>query len=269
MTCSVSAVFAVMITVPAVRTPEGGPRGDRSPSWSRPSAPSRPWGFEPVISLARFEYTTLALSLVGALMIVYRLGAGLHGLGTPRRPARSSSAACCSPSPSRTPSCCAATAPPVSSSGSSTASAGRATELGAFPRPDRGRARHPGPRLGLPHACPAAAGLVGLRLRRRGHRAGREQRPQRHGHPHRVGARACCTPWWSGSWSASSLIRADVAATGTPRPARRAGPRRRPPSGRSRRAPARCSEPPDPPPALVRRPPGGSEGCRSGRSEPP
>ena len=35
-----------------------------------------------MISLARFEYITLALSLVGALAMVYRLGAGLHGLGT-------------------------------------------------------------------------------------------------------------------------------------------------------------------------------------------
>ena len=38
-------------------------------------------GFEPVATLARFEYVTLGLSLLGAFAVVYRLGAGLHGLG--------------------------------------------------------------------------------------------------------------------------------------------------------------------------------------------
>ena len=159
-------------------------------------------GFEPVISLARFEYTTLALSLAGALMIVYRLGAGLHGLGTRgiltvivgslllavtlayaellRRYG--------------TPGLVEWLFDGVRWS---------RTELGAFPRPIEARARHPGPRLGLPHAGPAPAGLVGVRLRRRGHRAGREQRPQHHDHPHRVRARGAVRRWWSASWSAS------------------------------------------------------------------
>ena len=38
-------------------------------------------GFGPLLSLIRFEYTTLALALVIVFVLVYRLGAGLHGLG--------------------------------------------------------------------------------------------------------------------------------------------------------------------------------------------
>ncbi len=38
-------------------------------------------GFEPAIQVTRFEYVALGLALLGAVMLVYRLGAGLHGLG--------------------------------------------------------------------------------------------------------------------------------------------------------------------------------------------
>jgi len=38
-------------------------------------------GFDPVISLVRCEYATLGLALVAPFGVVYRLGAGLHGLG--------------------------------------------------------------------------------------------------------------------------------------------------------------------------------------------
>lgn len=38
-------------------------------------------GFEPAIQKERFEYVGLGLAIVGALVLVYRLGAGLHGLG--------------------------------------------------------------------------------------------------------------------------------------------------------------------------------------------
>ena len=38
-------------------------------------------GFDPVLSLVRFEYVTLGLSLVAVLVLVHRLGAGWHGLG--------------------------------------------------------------------------------------------------------------------------------------------------------------------------------------------
>ncbi|WP_207007338.1 hypothetical protein [Nocardioides aromaticivorans] len=38
-------------------------------------------GFEPAIQKERFEYVGLGLALLGAIVLVYRLGAGLHGLG--------------------------------------------------------------------------------------------------------------------------------------------------------------------------------------------
>lgn len=38
-------------------------------------------GFEPAIQKERFEYVGLGLALLGAVVLVYRLGAGLHGLG--------------------------------------------------------------------------------------------------------------------------------------------------------------------------------------------
>jgi hypothetical protein len=80
MTCVVSAVLAVMVTVP----------GDRFVHVARECTIAvlvagigamATVGFEPVISLVRFEFATLALALVGVLGLVYRLGAGWHGLG--------------------------------------------------------------------------------------------------------------------------------------------------------------------------------------------
>ncbi|WP_435769005.1 hypothetical protein [Nocardioides sp. SYSU DS0651] len=38
-------------------------------------------GFEPAIDTVRFEYAALTLAILGVLVLVYRLGAGLHGLG--------------------------------------------------------------------------------------------------------------------------------------------------------------------------------------------
>ena len=38
-------------------------------------------GFEPAIDTVRFEYACLALAFLAALVLVHRLGAGLHGLG--------------------------------------------------------------------------------------------------------------------------------------------------------------------------------------------
>ncbi len=38
--------------------------------------------YGPTVELTRFEYVSLGLALAGALGLVYRLGAGLHGLGT-------------------------------------------------------------------------------------------------------------------------------------------------------------------------------------------
>ncbi|GAB2991196.1 hypothetical protein [Nocardioides montaniterrae] len=38
-------------------------------------------GFQPALHIERFEYGVLGLALLGAFAVVYRLGAGLHGLG--------------------------------------------------------------------------------------------------------------------------------------------------------------------------------------------
>lgn len=38
-------------------------------------------GFEPAIRVVRFEYVALVLSIIAAVVLVFRLGAGLHGLG--------------------------------------------------------------------------------------------------------------------------------------------------------------------------------------------
>jgi len=38
-------------------------------------------GFQPALHIDRFEYGVLGLALLGAFGVVYRLGAGLHGLG--------------------------------------------------------------------------------------------------------------------------------------------------------------------------------------------
>ena len=80
MTCVIAAVLGVMATVPAVRYLHvirevviamviGG------------IGALATVGFEPAIAVARFEYVTFALALAGAFFLVYRLGAGLHGLG--------------------------------------------------------------------------------------------------------------------------------------------------------------------------------------------
>lgn len=80
LTCVVAAVLGVMATVPAA--------GFLRAAWECLVAvlvaavgALATVGFQPVISLVRFEYATLALALVGAFAVVYRLGAGLHGLG--------------------------------------------------------------------------------------------------------------------------------------------------------------------------------------------
>jgi hypothetical protein len=80
MTCVVSAVLAVMVTVPG----EHFGRVARECSLAVVVAAIGALavvGFDPVLSLVRFEYVTLGLTLVGVLALVYRLGAGWHGLG--------------------------------------------------------------------------------------------------------------------------------------------------------------------------------------------
>ncbi len=80
LTCVVSAVLAVMATVPARRfrhvVREVGVALVLAGIGALATV-----GFAPTITLARFEYTTLGLALLGAFGVVHRLGAGLHGLG--------------------------------------------------------------------------------------------------------------------------------------------------------------------------------------------
>lgn len=80
LTCAVTAVFAVMATVPAVHYLQAV-RECLVALLLAAIGALAVVGFEPTISVVRFEYVTLALALLGAFGVVYRLGAGLHGLG--------------------------------------------------------------------------------------------------------------------------------------------------------------------------------------------
>ncbi len=80
LTCVVSAVLAVMATVPAVRFIHAV-REVLIATLIAAVGALATVGFEPVVTVARFEYVTLGLAFVGSFALVYRLGAGLHGLG--------------------------------------------------------------------------------------------------------------------------------------------------------------------------------------------
>jgi hypothetical protein len=80
LTCVVSAVLAVMATVPAVRFVHAVRECVVAALIAGVGALATV-GFEPVVTVARFEYVTLGLAFLGALLVVQRLGAGLHGLG--------------------------------------------------------------------------------------------------------------------------------------------------------------------------------------------
>ena len=80
MTCVVSAVLAVMATVPAVRFVQACREVLIAVLVATVGALATV-GVEPESTLVRFEYLTLALALLGAFGVVFRLGAGLHGLG--------------------------------------------------------------------------------------------------------------------------------------------------------------------------------------------
>jgi len=80
MTCVVGSVYAVMVTVPAVT----GWKAMREAVIAVLVAAVTAFaavGFEPTVATERFEIVTLLLALGLVLAIVYRLGAGLHGLG--------------------------------------------------------------------------------------------------------------------------------------------------------------------------------------------
>lgn len=80
LTCVVSAVLAVMGTVPARRFHQAARECALALLVAAVGALATV-GFEPRIALVRFEYVTLGLALVAAFLLVVRLGAGLHGLG--------------------------------------------------------------------------------------------------------------------------------------------------------------------------------------------
>ncbi|MDF1604636.1 hypothetical protein [Nocardioides sp. YIM 152315] len=80
LTCVVAAVLAVMATAPTVRF-VGAIREVVLALVLAAVGAMATVGFEPVVRVARFEYVTLGLSLLGSFAVVYRLGAGLHGLG--------------------------------------------------------------------------------------------------------------------------------------------------------------------------------------------
>jgi len=80
MTCVVTAVLAVMATVPAVRFVHAVRECVVAVLISGVGALATV-GFEPALTLTRFEYVTLGLAVLGSFGVVYRLGAGFHGLG--------------------------------------------------------------------------------------------------------------------------------------------------------------------------------------------
>ncbi|WP_374454183.1 hypothetical protein [Nocardioides sp.] len=80
MTCVVGSVYAVMVTVPAV-TWWKAVREVLVATVVAAVTSLAAIGFEPTVATERFDLATLVLALGLAFTIVYRLGAGLHGLG--------------------------------------------------------------------------------------------------------------------------------------------------------------------------------------------
>ncbi len=82
VTAVLTAVFAVMVTVPARALRGHGPRDARRVLVVSAVGAMATLAWSPVVDLHRFEYTVLALSLAASVLTVYRLGAGFHGLGS-------------------------------------------------------------------------------------------------------------------------------------------------------------------------------------------
>lgn len=80
MTCVVGSVYAVMVTVPAV-TWWKAVREVLIATIVAAVTAFAAVGFEPTVDAERFDLVALLLALALAFTIVYRLGAGLHGLG--------------------------------------------------------------------------------------------------------------------------------------------------------------------------------------------
>ncbi|MEQ6900996.1 hypothetical protein [Nocardioides sp. YIM 152588] len=80
LTAAVAAVLGVMITVPT----KGYWASAREATVALVVAAVGALasiGFEPAISVERYEWVALALALIGVFTVVFRLGAGFHGLG--------------------------------------------------------------------------------------------------------------------------------------------------------------------------------------------
>jgi len=80
LTCSMSAVLAVMVTVPAVKVVHAAREVLIAFVVATIGAVAAV-GYQPLVALGRFENMTLALALLIVFGLVYRLGAGFHGLG--------------------------------------------------------------------------------------------------------------------------------------------------------------------------------------------
>lgn len=81
LTCVVSGVLAVVITVPA-RSFVAASREVVIATAVASVGAFATVGFEPAANSVRFEYITLGLGFLVMFTLVYRFGAGLHGLGT-------------------------------------------------------------------------------------------------------------------------------------------------------------------------------------------
>lgn len=80
MTVVIAGVFGVMNTVPAVRFVDAVREVVIAVATGCLGALAA-LGYAPVVSAERFRYATLGLALILVFLIVYRLGAGFHGLG--------------------------------------------------------------------------------------------------------------------------------------------------------------------------------------------
>lgn len=80
MSCVISGVLGVVATIPAKRFLDSARECVVAIGIAAIGALATA-GFEPTIDLLRFEYVTLVLVLGGCFGVVYRLGAGFHGLG--------------------------------------------------------------------------------------------------------------------------------------------------------------------------------------------
>jgi hypothetical protein len=77
----ITAVLAIVATVPAV-TAVAAVREALLAGLVSAVGALATIGFGPSLDITRFEYVTLGGALFGAFLVIYRLGAGLHGIGT-------------------------------------------------------------------------------------------------------------------------------------------------------------------------------------------